>query len=423
MSYSFADEPRDAGVDPTPSTGAGTPTPPTDAGSPATPTVSTPVEPPKPESDTKSGKKHGKKHTNDQARPGDTTSTVDEPSTSKRKKKHGELTFAGRLFVRAAAVKEKTAPDVVGQATVPSARVKSEYRWQRLQAEVEVEFANKVRLKNLFAELRLLDDGAKVDVRAGNFKVPFSEIQLSSIWTLPMADRGLLDNVLVNRLQVSGRAVGAMVAVEWPVAWSPELRVGVFQGVDDAGNALVAPARDRFGQDGVVRVTVKPIHGLEIGVAAGARVGELLVIPVVVSRGYQGELDVTLNTRVGPGRLRVWIEGMVGTSWLVADPARKRATFDEARGIAAWRLGGADHGDRYFEIYGLFGVLDPDAAVRNDLVVEATGGVTYGAWNAWRIQAEVERWRTGSNAPIGIVELGLAPPTSTTVLVQLGARI
>ncbi|MCX5745306.1 MAG: porin [Proteobacteria bacterium] len=342
-----------------------------------------------------------------------------------KKKKHGKLEFGGRLLAREAFVRLKDAPHVVAQGTLNSARVKSEYSWHEVRAELEVELATKVRVKNAFAQLRLADVTTKVDVRAGNFKIPFSGIQLTSLWSFPMADRGLVDNVLVHRLQVAGRAVGGMMVVGWPVAWSPELRVGMFQGTDDAGNALAVRGRDRFGQDGVVRMTVKPTHGLELGLAGEARVGQLQEVAAPIERGYAGELDVTLNTAAGPGQLRVWAEGMLGTSWLVAgnNPGHTHATFGEGRGIAAWRLGGAGHGKRYVELYGLFGMVDPDTAIQHDLVVEATGGLTYGAWNSWRLQLELERWQTGSNAPIGIVELGLAPTTSTTLLVQLGARL
>ena len=130
--------------------------------------------------------------------------------------------------------------------------------------------------RSAFVQLRLHDGEPKAEVRAGNFKMPFSAIQLTSIWTLPMADRGLIDNVLVKRLQIAGRAIGATVAVELPGAWRPAVRAGVFQGTDDAGNELAVGAQDRFGQDAVVRATVRPAAGLELGAAGSEerRVGK-----------------------------------------------------------------------------------------------------------------------------------------------------
>jgi len=424
-----------ASADDAPDGGSGTPADaPTDA--PAPTPAPDPTQPPsEPASDPgKHGKKGKKaKHDGDAAAAttaapsagDDAAAVLEAKKKAKKKKKHGKLEFGGRVFVRGALVKDKAAPDAVAQGSVNSARVGLEYRWHDLRVELEAEIASKLRLKDAFVQLHLTDAGPKVDVRAGNFKMPFSATQLTSIWSLPMGDRGLLDNVLVKRLQVAGRAAGAMAIVEWPVAWSPTVRAGVFQGTDDAGTPLSAPASDRFGMDGVLRVSVKPAHGLELGVAGSARTGQLQVVPLEVSRAYAAEVDATLSVDAGPGVLRVWAEGMLGTSWLVAgsDPAHTRATFAEGRGIAAYRLGGEAHGKRYVEIYGLFGALDPDSSFRHDLVAEATGGLTYGASNVWRVQAELERWQVASKAPIGIVELGVGPATSTTFFVQLGARI
>ena len=356
--------------------------------------------------------------------PGMTDGSTKAKKKKKKKKKHGKLEFGGRVFVRGAVVKTKGEPDAVAQGTVNSARVGVDYRWHDLRVNVEAEIAFKFRIKDAFIQLRVTEAGPKVDVRAGYFKMPFSAIQLTSIWAMPTGDRGLLDNVLVKRLQVAGRASGAMAIIELPGGWSPTVRAGVFQGVDDAGTPL-AVAASRFGQDGVVRFSVKPAKELELGIAGSARVGELQVVPLAVSRAYAAELDATLSIDAGPGVLRAWGEGMLGTSWLVAgsDPGHTRATFAEGRGIVSYRLGGATHGERYVEVYGLFGALDPDSSTRNDLVIEATGGLTYGAWNAWRLQAELERWQVGRNAPIGIVELGVGPATSTTFFLQLGATI
>ncbi len=358
-----------------------------------------------------------KKHKADKAK-------GDDPK-SKKKKKKKKLEFGGRVFVRSALTKGGAAPDPVAQNTLNSARVKTEYRSHGVRAEIEAEIAGKPRIKTAYGQLRLHDSGPKLDVRAGNFKMPFSAIQLASIWTLPMADRGLLDNVLGKRLQLTGRAVGVMMILELPGDWHPELDVGVFQGTDDVGNALAAPAQDRFGQDGVVRLAAKPTHGISIGMAGSVRSGELLAAPIVVRQGYAGEIDATIDVDTHPGRLRTWVEAMIGTSWLVGGmiPSHTLTRFHELRGIVSWRLGGTGHRDRYVELYGLAGQLDPDRIVTGDRVVELTGGISYGASEVWRVQAEAEVWRIGANAPLGIAEFAVAPSNTTTFLVQLGVRI
>jgi len=350
--------------------------------------------------------------------------TKGKKAKKKNKKKHGTLAFQGRAVVRGAVVKVRGGGDAIGQGTMQSARAEADYRWKRqLRAQLEIELAGKARIKNAFVQLRLHDDGLRVSVRAGNFKMPFSAIELDSFWNLPAADRGLLHDVLVKRFQLAGRAVGATLHVELPGAGKLELTAGMFQGRDDAGDPLAVSVHDRFGQDGVIRVTAKPAHGVELGAAGELRVGQLLVLPAIVRRAWAAELDATIDVDAGPGRVRAWIEGMVGTSWLVADPSTSRATFVAGRGIVGYRIGKTKFGRRYVEPYAVIGALDPDSAFGNDLVLEVTGGVTYGASDAWRVQLEVERWKVSANAPVGIAELGIAPATSTTFLIQLGARL
>ncbi len=353
----------------------------------------------------------------------DAQDTLAENKATKKKKKKKKLAFGARVFARSSLLKPEAADDLVAQSTLNSARVKADYRAHGLRLEVEAELAGKPRIKTAFVQQRLYGDETKIDVRAGHFKMPFSAIQLDSIWTLPMADRGLIDNVLVQRLQVSGRAVGATVAIELPGGLHPELHAGVFQGSDDAGNPLAASASHGFGQDAVLRLSIQPFKGLVVGAAAETRAGQLIEAPPIVERAYAVELDATLDVAAGPGRVRAWLEAMIGTSWLVADSARTSARFVEGRGIAAYRIGGDKHRARYVELYGLAGALDPDAKTGGDRVVELTAGITYGASEAWRLQLEAERWKIGDAAPIGIAAFAAAPADSTTVLVQLSARI
>ena len=232
------------------------------------------------------------------------------------------------------------------------ARAKAKDRSHQLRAEIEARVCRQGSAQDAYADLRLYDAGTKVDVKVGNFKVPFSAIQLDSLWTLPLADRGLLDNVIVNRLQLAGREVGATIDIEGAGDLQPELRAGVFQGTDDAGNPLAVAASDRFGQNAMVRLSLRPAHGLELGASASARVGAKIELPLVVRRGYASELDVTLDVPAGPGQLRAWLEAMVGTSWIVGgtDPSHELTRFTEARGIAAWRFGRRERRARFFEI-------------------------------------------------------------------------
>lgn len=346
------------------------------------------------------------------------------------KKKRKKLELGGRVLARGATTKSDGEPDWLGRSTIDSARARADYRAHGLHAQLSVELAGKPRLKNAFIQVRVYDAMPKLDVRAGQFKMPFSQIELESRLALPMADRGLLHTVLVNRLQVAGRSVGAMMSLALKHAGDARLDAGVFQAFDDAGNSLEVSARDRFGQDAVVRISAEPVHGVAVGASGQARVGALNIdVPLIIRRGYAGEVDATVEASTGPGTVRAWLEGMVGTSWIsgrlmpCSGMKSCKAAFVEARSIAAYRLGGRARRDRYVELYGLAGAMDPDRDATNDRVLEVSGGLTYGAWDLWRVQAEAEAWRFGDNAPLGIAEFASAPVSSTRFLVQLGARL
>jgi hypothetical protein len=340
-----------------------------------------------------------------------------------QRKKRTKLAVIGRIFTRAALHVENDS-GTAGQLSLQSARGGLDYRTEYLRAQLEVEVATKPRVKDAYAQLRLAT-APKLDVRAGNFKMPFSAIQIESLWTLPMADRGLVDNVLTHRLQVAGRAIGAMISASAGGPLHAQIRAGVFQGRDDAGELLMATADDAFGQDVVVRGSLRPARGIELGLSASVRSGALLEAPIQIEHAYAAELDTVIDLDVGPGRVRVWLEAMIGTSWITGGmlPGHDRTRFLEARAIAAYRIGGNGKHARYAEIYGLGGVIDPDRIIALDRVSEITGGVTYGIDDVWRVQLEVERWMFDDNAPLGIAEFAARSTDSTTLLIQLGAHL
>jgi len=344
------------------------------------------------------------------------------PPAAKPKKKRKKVELTGRIFTRAALLDKETAADWTGQTTLQSARGGVDYHGKDLHAQLELEVAGKPRVKDAYAQLRLVGGDTKLDLRAGHFKMPFSAIQLESIWTLPQADRGLIDNILTRRMQIAGRAYGAMLMLN---LGDVEVRGGMFQGRNDVGDVLAAPGDEAFGQDAVVRATYRPSKGIEIGTSGSARSGQLLVMPVAIEHAYAADVDAVLEQLVGPGRVRAWLEAMIGTSWITGGmiPGHDRTRFLETRGIGAYRLGGVARRDRYVEFYALAGYVDPDRIIDRDGIIETSGGITYGAHDVWRVQLEAEHWTFGDNAPLGIADFATLPEDSTTFLMQLGAHL
>lgn len=338
----------------------------------------------------------------------------------KKPKLDDKLEVSGRIFVRGALTQTDPEDDYRSSISIASARIGASYRWETLRADMEFELTTQ-KLKDAFIRWRVRDDCNKIDVRAGQFKMPFSPIQLASAWRLPIAERGHLNNVLNDRLQVSGRHIGADVTWEAPGEMKPTLSAGVFQGLDDVtGDPLVTRAGD-VGQDVVARGTIEPIDGLEIGAAGGMRSGAATLTSV--EHRWMAEVDATVSMDAGPGHARAWVEAMTGSSWLVSGTSTGNNTmFVGARTIASWRWHGEERTDPYIEPYAMIGVLDFDRDVSDDLLVEASGGITYGRWDVWRIQAEYELWQIGDNAPVGVEEYGTTPANTSVVLLQAGAH-
>ena len=90
--------------------------------------------------------------------------------------------------------------------SVPLARFGVRYRapvkW--LSAEIEVDAADGFELLDAWIRARTETFSA----RAGQFKVPFSAIEIESSFDLPMVRRGLVHDILVDELEVAGRRPG-----------------------------------------------------------------------------------------------------------------------------------------------------------------------------------------------------------------------
>lgn len=340
-----------------------------------------------------------------------------EPAADKAQKH--KLQLNGRIFVR-----ETFADDVDGswraQTSIASARLGLRYHWKLLRARLEVELRTSAKLRSAYIDLTPAVD---LTVRAGLFKIPVSPMELTSSWVLPVAARGAISAILRHRLQVAGRRVGATIA--WtPGAsenasaagaerelWLFRARAGYFQGVDDLEQLLDAEAADAFGKVGAGRVELGPF-----GVSGQVRQGQPELLGPIRT-AWAASADATVEV----DGLRLWLEATLGSSWLVAEPTRQSALFLEARGVAAWRFGGAKAGAVYVEPYVLCGLVDPDHELADDLVFETTAGVNLGMWKRWRVQVELEVWRFGKNVPTGFVVSGVVPVDRTAAVVQLGA--
>lgn len=373
----------------------------------------------------------------------------------KKKKKGGDaadeevapaVTFKGRVFFRGGYFDYGDAkmPDINGdirqrrgvKLTVPSARFGLKVKpldW--ITVNLELDITGRPEMKDGFVQ-------AKQDpfmARVGQFKMPALAIFLESPWTLPLARRGMLNEILVDQLQISGRRPGAVAQWQGGGSLDPEVTVGVFQGSGWYDGEFDAFNEETiYGQSPIGRFAITP-GGVEI-----AAWGQLRSFNADISlpdprRFWAAGLDVIGDHTFAASGLRYWIEAVAGQSWMDANRSDDEFTqFRAARALIAYRRGGIIEGEGFFEPYVMVGAMDPDtrelpdpmaamptAERGSDLIWEAKVGINLGYWKKARLILEYERTKFGDFIPAYFHDTDQFNPNpfhdSHAVLLQAGA--
>lgn len=318
----------------------------------------------------------------------------------------GSVEVGGRVSVRET-LEAPRGGAWAGELSIAAARVELTYRYKkRLRAVVEFDASGD--LKDAFAWLKISKFFA---VRAGQFKVPLSLIELESTPRLPVARRGLLRDALDDALGFTGRQPGAQL--EWKCdgcAQDLKLRAGVWQTRDpekkvalDTGLGLVPTVRGTWD-----------LGSLELGASA-------LVRPSGANAGssetsWLAAIDAHHELPLGSGGLRTWAEVLGGRATFLIDT---EGPLLMARALTAWRLGGLKKGAAYFEPFLMLTALDPDLDRSADLLWEGTVGLNAGQWERWRVQAQFELRRAGAEAPPSLLALEDNLVSRRALVVQL----
>ena len=340
----------------------------------------------------------------------------------------------GRVFVLAEHRDDKLAftagefGSKVFSLSLPTARAGLKARvLDNVTLVIEADFGGKVTIKDGYIQAK----GKRWMVRAGRFKMPMSAFVLESPWTLPRAQRGILDDLLQDHLLIFGRREGVMGRLEGGGWWDPALSVGAFQSLlygANAGDAMaMASPKDMTG---VVRVSITPA-GTEVALVAQRRVTLLgAATRAFASAGADATSEITFAHHA----LRLWGEAMLGQSWYQTigalndvDPVKQgeapAVNYAELRAMAAFRRGGLEKGDGYGELFFSGGVLDPDLDVTQDHFLEISAGLNVGQWQRTRLTLEIEHARAARNFPRSIFLAAGKPAVirHTAALLQVGA--
>jgi hypothetical protein len=328
-----------------------------------------------------------------------------EPVIEKRKGADppGTLSWKARIFARAAAERNTLTSggfEARGDSlrlTLPSARMGLEYQlltW--LSMEVEGDLSDRSLVKDAFAQAK----SKRLRGRAGQFKMPLSAITLESPWTLPVARRGIIQDLLEDRMSLVGRRPGFLMSVRGGGGLDPELSLSAFQGsylTGDAEDTDVEPLETGLdAQNLVARLSITP-GGQEIALH-GERIS---------TNGFQGQrrhfwaggVDAILDDPFGARGLRAWLEVLAGQTFYIDGLVSRDATFASARAIVAWRWGGREQGAAFAEPFAQAGLLDADLDGRQDQLLELALGINVGYWRTVRATLQVERAHAGRQLP------------------------
>jgi hypothetical protein len=347
----------------------------------------------------------------------------------------GKLEIRGRVYARAEFDRRDTVvlDDMLQPVSrtidsldlsVPQARLSFHYRapMEWLTAVAEVDISGNPEMKDGYVQAR----DKHFAVRAGQFKVPIAAVAATSPWTLPFVRRGLIHNVLVDRMDYGGRRPGITVGYRNnDVPLHPRFTLGAFQGsvlVNDPTplerDTDLLNAQKFASQTLVARAEVE-VAGAEIGVYYENRVGSPALFQTY--RYWTAGADLHYDRVFASGGVRMWIDGLAGTSWYEHTSKAydgKDAMFAAARALIAYRFGGTTDEAFYVEPYTHLAALDPDVQVTSDLLWEAVLGVNVGYWKRARLSLQGEINKGQRNVPSGFF-VG-PPPNRVGIILQAG---
>lgn len=169
---------------------------------------------------------------------------TDERRPKERKQERSDVSLGGRVYTRAIWRDATVSPDLL----VDSARVRIQYKRGRTSAELELELADVDEEGELAPAPRdvwlAFKAHRSLHFKAGQFKKPFSRLQLLSRRELPLIERGLYSTELVERTQFGDRDLGAQVVGKVGRGVSAKLTLGAFTGVGLNKAPSEAEARD-----------------------------------------------------------------------------------------------------------------------------------------------------------------------------------
>jgi hypothetical protein len=277
----------------------------------------------------------------------------------------------------------------VHEFRLASARVELDWKHAKLlEATVELDAAQDSgapawsALRDAYVRVKPLRE---LRIRAGQFKKPFSRLELRGRRKLRLIDRGITNAWIVEDLGYGERDIGVQLEGRVGDETSLSYRAGVFNG--SGPNAREA---DLDGsKDFAARLELDHGGWLSLGMSGSHQRFDPEMTPLLPRSGTMGEADFRLSL----GRLRVLGEAMYGENQLSIDHAESWSALL----LASYKIPLTRSWEMALEPVAKAEVLKIEHHVRDAHIWAATIGANYHLGRRFRLMAQGEWIRPSAN--------------------------
>ncbi|MCK6547472.1 OprO/OprP family phosphate-selective porin [Myxococcota bacterium] len=276
------------------------------------------------------------------------------------------LELGGQLFMRVRGTRARGG-DWSDDIALNRARLTATFRYgELLRAVIEPDFAgaacsasgavcSDAELSDVYFDVEPVEAFA---LRTGQAKSPYGVFETTSEWRLPTQRRGLVSELVTNRLGFGGRRLGLRARVKLSdVALKPSLEAGVYSDVENGGDL-----------DGAARLAARVFKGARVELAGYARAN------AASDAGYGASSALSFAWDSGP--ILVLAEAALGRARLLSidGTASGDSTFVAGRVLASYAIPVGGDGLELEPFFGL-DAFDPNSVTKDDLGGAIRGGV------------------------------------------------
>ncbi|MCK9461874.1 MAG: OprO/OprP family phosphate-selective porin [Proteobacteria bacterium] len=314
--------------------------------------------------------------------------------------KIGGRVHAGYRMTREAPSPAESGRDTENEFMVRRARLKLNWRPERwMLAVIQIDVAEALQLggsilRDAYVHLSPLD---QLQIRIGQFKKPFSGLELQSPAKLRVIDRGPGVDYIVEDLLYGDRDLGLQLSGRLVKSVKLDYEIGVFNGsgpeIEEMDNS----------KDLVARVQIRPVKQLELGLNGSAKFFSE-PDPGEARRSFAGGGDARVQVK----GFRLYAEGLVAGNHREFNVRRAAGVEDSPFSFVTFAVIGMVSYRHKFDTEIRFAIepafkaelFDPDTKITEDHLWVLTPGVNTYIGKYFKLMIGGEFVRSNRNSPI-----------------------